>query len=186
MKLRTRASMHRFTLSNVIAATVLTIAPESLVAETAPVEESELLRSSDLVIDVDVRSVTKNETQSAVDWLAILDVTAVVKGQVPRNPIPYRFLPPEGIPGERNEAVYAGQRLRMFLVRNQYGRLVPWASNSIQRLEPFPEQREVLPKRAGERIEANGRRVFVSAVRSRSTIRRPLMRRPWQGRFCRR
>jgi hypothetical protein len=81
-----------------------------------------------------------------------------LKGRPPGPRFRYEFLPPEpGVIGGINASVFAGERLRIYLVFER-GQYVAWASNSIEPLEAFPDDRRVLPKKLGEVIDAGAPR----------------------------
>jgi hypothetical protein len=127
-------------------------------AAPAPLTEEKLHDGSDLIIEADVLCVAKLGRPDAPAWYARLVVRKVLKGGVPSNPMPYWFLPAErGVLGDRDESVYAGERVRMFLIRDKDGNYVAWAQNSIEPLEDFPAERRVLPTRFGEVIESSRR-----------------------------
>jgi hypothetical protein len=131
----------------------------SVLAEIPPVPDEELTRDSDLIIEADVQSVAKTGDVSAPAWLAWLRVRKTLKGEVPSNPMPYWFLPPEpGLIGGRNESVFAGEHVRLYLIRDRDGRYEAWASNSIELIKEFDPKRRVLPTKFGEIIHAEGTR----------------------------
>jgi hypothetical protein len=127
-------------------------------AAPAPLTEEKLRNGSDLIIEADVLCVAKLGRPDAPAWYAKLAVRKVLKGRVPSNPMPYWFLPAEpGVLGDRDESVFAGERVRMFLIRDEHGNYEVWAQNSIELLQDFPAERRVLPHRFGEVIEAGQR-----------------------------
>ena len=124
-------------------------------AAPAPLDPEELVRLSDLVVEVDVLSVTKAGTRDAPYWRAELRVLRVVKGKTSGNVICYDFTPPtRGLAGEKNFSVFAGERLRMHLVF-EHGKYVGWAQNSNEPLSDLPERLRVLPDRLGQVIREN-------------------------------
>lgn len=138
---------------------VSSLLTNSVLAEIPPVPDEQLVRDSDLIIEADVLSVAKIGDVSAPAWLAWLRVRATLKGEVPSNPMPYWFLPPEpGLIGGRNESVFAGEHVRLYLIRDRDGRYEAWASNSIEILEEFDPSRRILPTKFGEIIHAGGTR----------------------------
>jgi hypothetical protein len=119
----------------------------------APLPAYKLQQESDLIVDVDVLSVAKLGQVNTPVWCARLAVRKLLQGRLPSNPLPYWFFPPEpGLIGGRNDSVYSGQRLRMYLIRDARGRYVARAQNSIQPLENSPDVPKVLPTRIGEVI----------------------------------
>lgn len=123
-------------------------------ATPAPRPQEELERDSDLIIEADVECVAKVGTPSAPGWYARLRVRNVIKGKIPSNPMTYWFTPPEpDIIGTSNECVYAGERVRLYLVF-EHNLYVPWASNSIDLLEGVTDEQRVLPHRIGQVITA--------------------------------
>ena len=110
-------------------------------ASRPPLSEQELMKQSDLIIEVNVLSLTKIDLPNARFWRAMLCVEKTLKGKAPSTTMPYDFLPPTpGFAGEINTSVYAGERLWMYLIFEQ-GQYVAWASNSIESLADFPESR---------------------------------------------
>jgi len=136
-------------------------------AERPPLPEEQLVSDSDLIVEADVLSVTKTGTTEAPVWLARLHIRKTLKGNAPSNPMEYWFLPPEpSLAGGRNETVFAGQYLRLYLIRNSNGQYVPWASNSIELLKHFAEDRYVLPRQLGEVLRSDGRRILPDLPRT--------------------
>ena len=137
-------------------------------AEPAPRSDEELQADSDLIIEADILSVTKERTRWGPIWTARLHVRRTIKGQLPSPRFTYRFLPPPpGEIGGINESVFAGQKLRMFLIDDSgQGNFEAWASNSLEPLNHLPEDRWVLPRQYGETIYANGCRCFATPRRS--------------------
>jgi len=131
-------------------------------AEPAPVPMDELIRDSDLIVEAEVLSVTHPSPYGPTGgpgFLARLRVLKVIKGRPPSNPMPYWFVLPEpDVIGGRNESVFAGERVRLYLYRESSGRYAAWASNSIDVLENFPDQRRIFPDNPGETIYADGSR----------------------------
>jgi hypothetical protein len=120
----------------------------------APLEQHALERQSDLIVEVDVLSVAKTGSRDAPVWRARLRVRKALKGRAPSTVIRYDFVPPTpGLAGELNTSVFAGERLRMYLIFER-GEYVAWASNSIEPLIEFPAARRILPRRHGEVIHA--------------------------------
>lgn len=144
--------------------------PIVVFAERAPVPEDELNAGSDLIVVVKVLSVMKTGKAVAPHRMAQLEIQETLKGRVPPNPMEYRFVPPErGLAGARNESVFAGQSLKLYLIRDTTGHYIPWASNSIELLERFGDDQNLLPTKLGEVIYANGMRCFIGEPRERPT-----------------
>jgi hypothetical protein len=125
-------------------------------AAPAPLPERVLRNGSDLIVEVDVQSVAKLGRPDAPVWCAQLSVRRVVKGRLLSNQLPYWFVPPQaGLVGERNDSVYPGQQLRMYLIRSKNGQYESWAQNSNQPLDNSPAVPRVLPTRFGQVIYAH-------------------------------
>jgi hypothetical protein len=147
-----RTARHRITVVAVGLAWAL--AARQAVALPAPLDQYELERQSDLIVEVDVLSVAKTGSRDAPFWRARLQIRKTLKGRSPANVIHYDFVPPTpGLAGEINATVFAGERLRMHLIVER-GRYVAWASNSIEPLVDLPEAKKILPQRHGEIIYA--------------------------------
>lgn len=123
------------------------------VAEPPPLEEEQLRAESDLIVEGRVLSV---ENTGYADFHAMVRIEKTLKGRPPSNPMRYAWVPPEpGIIGEMNHNVFAGQRVRLYLVFER-GRYIPWASNSVEWLEAVPDAQRILPQEPGEVIYADG------------------------------
>ncbi len=128
-------------------------------AEPPPLEPRELEKGSDLIVEADVLSVSKAGRPDTPVWEARLRIRKTLKGHPPSDPMIYHFLPPErGVVGGRNESVFAGSRVRLYLFRDKAGEYSAWAPNSVELLESLPRERMVLPTQWGETIEADGSR----------------------------
>jgi hypothetical protein len=138
----------------VAVALVWALSAGQAAALPAPLEPEELERESDLIVEVDVLSVAKTGSPDAPVWRARLRVRRTLKGRPPAAVMTYDFLPPTpGLAGEINASVFAGERLRMYLIF-EHGQYVAWTSNSIEPLIDFPAARRILPRRHGEVIHA--------------------------------
>lgn len=139
--------------SSFLAMTLLAM-PNALPAEQAPRSQQELERGSDLIIEADVLWVAKCGQADAPVWRACLGVRKTLKGTVSGTRFCYSFLPPTlGEIGGRNESVFAGSCVVLYLVREQ-GEYRAWASNSIQEVEGQMSPCRILPTRLGEVIMA--------------------------------
>jgi len=151
--------MRRFSrTANTVVAVALAwaLAAGQAAALPAPVEQDDLERQSDLIVEVDVLSLAKTGSRDAPVWRARLRVLKTLKGHPPAAVMHYDFLPPTpDLAGEINASVFAGERLRMYLIV-EHGQYVAWASNSIEPLIDFPAARRILPRRHGEIIYAAG------------------------------
>jgi hypothetical protein len=147
-------SLSRF----IIGLSLVVLVCGTVAAAPPPLPEQELVRGSDLIVEVEVMSVAKVGRSDAPFWEAQLRIIKTFKGTAPSNPLRYGFVPPGKEIGARNESVYAGEHLKMYLYRDRSGNYVAWAQNSNQRLENFPVERQVLPSTFGEAIFADGRR----------------------------
>jgi hypothetical protein len=146
-------------LAVAFVASVVLFVPRAAQSAPAPLSEQQLEKGSDLIVEVDVLSVTKRGTPAAPFWQAQLHVRKTLKGTSPSEPMPYAFQPPQtGELGGRNESVYAGEHLRLFLFRDKTGHYAAWAPNSVDLLDDFPTARRILPSKIGETIFADGTR----------------------------
>jgi hypothetical protein len=133
--------------------------------EQAPVPVDELEKQSDLIVEADVLSVAKVGHPDAAGWCARLRIRKTFKGPNQESPMTYWFTPPEtGVVGGRNESVFAGEHVKLYLVFER-GRYVAWASNSVETLDHFPQERRVLPTEFSEVIYADATKSTARPVR---------------------
>lgn len=118
--------------------------------EPAPASDAELA-TSDLILAgrvLSVRSAGRGYMEADVH------VGKLHKGAINGTHFRYTWAPPEpGLLGEMNHNVFAGLRVKLYLVHER-GRYVPWASNSVEWLSDLADEDRVLP-RSGEVIYAD-------------------------------
>ena len=141
-------------------------APSRLLARPAPIPEDELIELCDLVVTADILSVRRLPPQQG-SLLAQAKVIETHKGKAAAGQIvTVYFGLPSGAPGDSGIAMYAGQRLKLFLLKNetQAEAYHPFAHNEAELLTDVAPALQKLPKLPGEVIYAPGQQPTSTTV----------------------
>jgi hypothetical protein len=132
--------------------------PALLLAEPPPIPEDELTELCDLVVTADLLSVRRLPPQQG-SLLAKAKVVETHKGKATvGRTLDVYFGLPSGAPGDSGIAMYAGQRWKLFLLKNESDTesYHPFAHNEGELVTDVAPALQVLPKLPGNVIYAPG------------------------------
>lgn len=161
--------VQRLLLMAVIFSVAGLFAPAMLFAKPAPIPEDELMARCDLVVSADIVSVRRLSPQQC-SLLARAKVLEAHKGSVVKGSVlNVYFGLPSGTPGDSGIAIYAGEQLKLYLLKNEAGTddYHPFAHNEAELLQGVDPARQILPQRLGEVIYAPGQQPTSSVSTTR-------------------
>lgn len=177
--LRFSVSIRFFTIVSAMVSCSLLGGSALVFAKPAPIPEDELIEKCDLVVTADLLNVRRlPPTQGSL--LAKAKVIEVHKGKATvGRTIDVYFGLPSGAPGDSGIAMYAGQRLKLFLLKNDSPTEAyhPFAHNEAELLTDVAPALQVLPKSPGEVIYAPGQQPKKTTVYTPSPRRFRFFRR---------
>jgi hypothetical protein len=153
--------------------------PALLFAEPAPIPEDELIELCDLVVTADILSVRRLPPNQG-SLLAKAKVVETHKGKATiGRTVNVYFGLPGGAPGDSGIAMYAGERLKLFLLKNESATesYHPFAHNEAELVTGVAPALQVLPKLPGEVIYAPGQQPKKTTVYTPSPRRFRVFRR---------